>query len=121
MPPSFADMRQKRPSENDCPRCGGGVKRVHRRTHEAQTLSGSGLRRYRCASGGCNWQGLLFRASPARSPNPSGQTPLSERWRWWAVAVVVLVLLGLASAGLALLALRPDARPSDGGHQVKSL
>ena len=49
------------------------------------------------------------------------QPPIAERWRLWAVAVVVLVLLGLVSAGLALLALRPDGRPSDGGQQVKSL
>ena len=49
------------------------------------------------------------------------QPPIAERWRVWAVAVVVLVLLGLVSAGLALLALQPDGRPSDGGQQVKSL
>lgn len=114
-------MPQKSPSENDCPRCGGEVRRVHRRTHEAQTLTGSGLRRYRCAAEGCGWQGLLVRASSGRSAGHALQPPISERWRVWAVAVVVLVLLGLVSAGLALLALRPDGRPADGGQPVKSL
>ena len=114
-------MPHKIPSENDCPRCGGEVKRVHRRTHESQTLAGSGLRRYRCAAEGCGWQGLLARASSSRPASQRLQPPLSERWRAWAVAVVVLVLLGLVSAGLALMALRPDGRPSDGGEQVKSL
>lgn len=121
MPPRFADMPQKSRSENDCPRCGGEVKRVHRRTHEAQTLSGSGLRRYRCDSEGCGWQGLLSRASSARLAGHHSQSPISERWRLWAVAVVVLVLLGLVAAGLALLALRPDAHAPDGGRPVKSL
>ena len=109
------------PSENNCPRCAGEVKRVHRRTHETQTLTGSGLRRYRCEAERCGWQGLLVRASSARSASHALQPPIAERWRVWAVAVVVLVLLGLASAGLALLALRPDGRPADGGQQVKSL
>ena len=114
-------MPQKSRSENDCPRCRGELKRVHRSTHETQSLSGSGLRRYRCQTEGCDWQGLLSRASSARPANSPLQTPWSERWRAWAVAVVVLVLLGLVSASLALLALRPDAHPSDGGQPVKSL
>ena len=113
-------MPQKSRSDNDCPRCGCEVKRVHRSTQETQTLSGSGLRRYRCEAEGCGWRGLLAR--PTTQPGGrQPQTPVSERWRHWAVAVVVLVLLGLVSAGLALLALRPDVRPSDGGQQVKSL
>lgn len=115
------------PSDNDCPRCGGEVKRVHRSTQETQTLSGSGLRRYRCEADACGWQGLLARQanrtqsrssqSQSQTPSPS---PLSERWRLWAVAVVVLVLLGLVSAGVTLLALRPDAGNHD-GQPVKSL
>ena len=113
-------MPQTAIPENDCPRCGGGVRRVHRRTHEAQTLSGSGLRRYRCEVEGCGWQGLLVRTSP-RLAGRASQTPLSGRWRLWAVAVVVLVLLGLLSAGLALMALQPDGRTPDGGQPVKSL
>ena len=111
-------MPQRSRSENECPRCGREVRRVHRTAEE--TLPGSGLRRYRCEAEVCGWQGLLVRSTS----QPSGrqrQAPDSERWRMWAVAVVVLVLLGLVSAGLALLALRPDVRPSDGGQPVKSL
>ena len=119
MPPRLADMPKKSHSENDCPRCGGEVKRVHRRTHEAQTLSGSGLRRYRCEAEGCGWQGLLAR-QVSRPHSRLAMPPLSERWRMWAVAVVVLVLLGLVSAGVTLLALRPDIGNHD-GHPVKSL
>ena len=114
-------MPQKSRSENDCLRCGGELRRVHRNTRETLTLAGSGLRRYRCRTQGCNWQGLLARASPARPASRHLQTPFSARWRLWATAVLVLVLLGLVSAGLALLALRPDARPADGGQPVKSL
>ena len=121
MPPRFADMPQKSQPEIDCPRCGGEVKRVHRRTHETQTLSGSGLRRYRCESEGCGWQGLLSRTSSARPAARQAQPLTSEGWRVWAVAVVVLVLLGLVSAGLALLAMRPDAHAPDGGQPVKRL
>ena len=119
MPPRPADMPKKSQPENDCPRCGGEVKRVHRRTHETQTLSGSGLRRYRCEAEGCGWQGLLARQASrteSRPPLPH----LSERWQMWAVAVVVLVLLGLVSAGVTLLALRPDIGNHD-GQPVKSL
>ena len=119
MPPSPADMPKKSQPENDCPRCGGEVKRVHRRTHEAQTLSGSGLRRYRCEVEGCGWQGLLARQA-SRTHSRLALPPLTERWRTWAVAVVVLVLLGLVSAGVTLLALRPDIGNHD-GHPVKSL
>ena len=119
MPPRPADLPKKSQPENDCPRCGGEVKRVHRRTHETQTLSGSGLRRYRCEAEGCGWQGLLARQTSrtqSRLPSPT----MSERWRTWAVAVVVAVLLGLVSAGVTLLALRPDAGNQD-GQPVKSL
>jgi|GEM_PF-2308743 len=112
-------MPKKSQPENDCPRCGGEVKRVHRRTHEAQTLSGSGLRRYRCEAEGCGWQGLLARQA-SRTQSQPALPPVSERWRLWAVAVVVLVLLGLVSAGVTLLALRPDAGNHD-GQPVKSL
>ena len=105
--------------EKDCPRCGGEVKRVHRRMHETQTLSGSGLRRYRCEAEGCGWQGLLARQASSAQSRPPLQ-PVSESWRMWAVAVVVLVLLGLVSAGVTLLALRPDAGNHD-GQPVKSL
>ncbi len=112
-------MPKKSQPENDCPRCGGEVRRVHRRTHEAQTLSGSGLRRYRCEAEGCGWQGLLARQASRTQSRPS-LPPLLERWRLWAVAVVVLVLLGLVSAGVTLLALRPDAGNHD-GQPVKSL
>ena len=113
-------MPQKSRSENDCPRCGREVKRVHRSTQETQTLSGSGLRRYRCEAEVCGWQGLLAR-STSQPAGRQRQARALERWRLWAVAVVVLVLLGLVAAGLALLALRPDVGPSDGGQQVKSL
>ena len=93
---------------------------MHRRTHETQTLSGSGLRRYRCEAEGCSWQGLLARPTTGPASRLAASS-FSERWRLWAVAVVVLVLLGLVSAGLALLALRPDSHAPDGGQQVKSL
>ena len=112
-------MHHKSQPEHDCPRCNRGVKRVHRRTHETQALSGSGLRRYRCEAESCGWQGLLARQSIRTHSRPS-LAPLAERWRLWAVALVVLVLLGLVSAGVTLLALRPDAGNHD-GHPVKSL
>ena len=115
-------------SGNDCPRCGAELRRVHRRSHEAHTLSGSGLRRYRCGSEGCGWQGLLTRQNTrslsrlqhTRSLSRLTDRPVGERWRAWAVVAVVVVVLGLVSASLALLALQPETGHHE-GEPVKSL
>ena len=77
-----------------CTLCGAAVKRVHRNRSEVRTGSGMGLRRYRCLSPDCNWQGLLPRTAPRLGGARLPETPV--RWQAWATAAALMATFTVA-------------------------
>lgn len=51
-------MSRPRLTERQCPRCGGRLRRVHRRRVDRLLSRYVPVSRYRCASGECQWEGL---------------------------------------------------------------
>ncbi|HNX18771.1 MAG TPA: hypothetical protein PKG80_00725 [Acidobacteriota bacterium] len=87
-----------------CPRCGGRLRRVHRRPWQ-RLLSGLyGVARYRCFADGCGASFLVHRPSAKRS--------IRTAQALW----VVLLLAGLAGAALLIYTIqdRPAAEDAAG-------
>jgi len=63
----------------DCPQCGTGAYRIRRRVIDRIFSLLSPLRRYRCTSIGCGWEGNLpLRASGGPEILPVAETPRGE-------------------------------------------
>src|SRR5450631_1792585 len=98
-----------------CPRCNGKVKKIHRRWPDRLLSVVHSVRRYRCRSEACGWQGL--RATPRAS---------SSRWAdaalvplGWIVAGVLALLL-LAGLWLAFMD-SEQVSPTQSNAEVRQL
>ena len=93
-------MPSSSPYSSLCLACGSKLARVRR--HDADTAEGvpqaAALRRYRCTSAGCSWEGLLPRR--VRRPRRLARRQLWRRLR--ALAVPVLALTGIVGAMAAV-------------------
>ncbi len=56
-------MTQPRFTEPKCPRCNGGLHRIHRRWRDRALNLFVPIRRYQCKSQECGWRGLRVRKS----------------------------------------------------------
>jgi hypothetical protein len=82
-----------------CPRCGGGLHRVHRHAWDRVVSWYVPVRRYRCANPTCRWENL--RVEPAgQSARDMGLVIAKSSLLALALGVVLLVIAGLVSASL---------------------
>lgn len=107
---------QKESRRQNCPRCGGALRRTPRAEEDRQLVPGALLRRYRCQQPDCGWHGLLPRqpsrhrtrrkgrvaAAPGSAAPPTAE--VAVRWRWWTLAPVLAA--GLVGGTLAAVLIR---------------
>lgn len=79
------------PGRHRCPRCGGPLVKVHRQARDRMFSVFHSVRRYRCRSTDCGWQGLIDRPRTAASLWSS----LRNAPAFWFVAGMLATLVGV--------------------------
>jgi predicted RNA-binding Zn-ribbon protein involved in translation (DUF1610 family) len=86
-----SEANSERPGRNRCPRCGAPLVKVHRQARDRVVSVFHSVRRYRCRSADCGWQGLIDRP---RTP-ASLWSSLRRAPAFWFVAGMLATLFAV--------------------------